>query len=136
MRLRRKERDQRWVQLGRMQVRTFVVVRAFATEVVEADCIQVEVNTVPAFVVAFMRAFGFWVVPADFAFLYRCLVVRRRHCSGCDLDPKGDGGFVELVDERDFGSCGWTEVEVNDEGGGANRCGRSSRRRRWTMPVR
>ena len=65
MRRRRKERDQRWVQLGRMQVRTFVVVRAFATEVVEADCIQVEVNTVPAFVVAFMRAFGFWVVPAD-----------------------------------------------------------------------
>ena len=108
MRRCRKERDQRRVQLGRMQVRTFVVVRAFATEGVEADCIQVEVNTIPAFVAAFMRAFGFWVVPADFAFLYRCLVVRRRrrHCCDCDLDPKGDGGFVELVDERDFESCG------------------------------
>ena len=108
MRRCRKERDQRRVQLGRMQVRTFVVVCAFATEVVEADCIQVEVHTVPAFVVALMRAFGFWVVPADFVFLYRRLVVRRRrrHCCDCDLDPKGDGGFVELVDERDFESCG------------------------------
>jgi hypothetical protein len=132
MRRCRKERDQRRVQLGRMQMRTFVVVRAFATEVVEADCIQVEVNTVPAFVVAVMRAFGFWVVPADLVFLYWCLVGRRRrrHCCDLYLDSKRDGVFVGLVDERDFESCGRTEVEVNDEGGGANRCGRSSRRRR------
>lgn len=66
IRWRRKERNQRQVQLSRVQVRTFLVVCAFAAEVVKADCIQVEVDTVPAFVVAFMRALGSRVVPADF----------------------------------------------------------------------
>jgi len=132
MRRRRKESDQRRVQLGRMQVRTFVVVCAFATEVVEAGCIQVEVNTVPAFVVAFMRAFGFWVVPADLVFLYWCLVVRRRHCCGCDLDSERDGFLLNWWTRETLKAAD----EVNDEGGEANRCGRSSRRRRWTMPVR
>lgn len=83
-------------------MRTFVVVLAFVIDVVKADCIQVEVNIVPAFVVAFMCAYGFWVVPADFVFLYRCLVVRRRcpHCCDCDCDVDlvGDGVIVELAD--------------------------------------
>jgi hypothetical protein len=79
-------------------VRAFVVVRAFATEVVKADRIQVVVNTVPAFVVAFVRAIGFWVVPADLVLVCSYLVVRSRHCCGRCLDSKCGGGFVELID--------------------------------------
>jgi hypothetical protein len=38
----RKKRNECRVQLSRVQVRAFVVVRAFATEVVEADLIQTQ----------------------------------------------------------------------------------------------